>query len=463
MARSLWLQEALAADAGTACPPLAGAQRADVCIVGAGFAGLWTALRLKQLDPACDVVLIDADIVGGGASGRNGGFVLNWWAKLEGLVAGYGESRGLRLASAADESVREIGEFVARHGIECEWTQQGWLWVATAAAQIGSWEPAVEACERRGIDAFERLSPEQLHERIGEPTHLAGVHERRSATVQPAALARGLRRVALERGVRIHEGTPMTHLDRRTPPTVRTPAGAITADAVVLTLGGWCAEAIPELRRSVVPVSSEVVASEPVPDLLAAMHWVGGEAIADARLLVHYYRTTRSGRVVFGKGGGGLAFHGRVGRGFDHHPRRSAEAARRMRELLPTLAGARLTNAWSGPVDRSVSGSPFFGRLGDGVSYVAGFSGNGVGPSHLAGKVLASMALRRDDEWSGCGLVGGRQPGFPPEPIRYAGGRVVREAVRRVERAQDTDRDPGRAARILAGFAPGGFAAARKD
>jgi glycine/D-amino acid oxidase-like deaminating enzyme len=462
MQRSLWLEEALAADPGDPCPPLRGAHRADVCIVGGGFAGLWTALRLKELEPACDVVLLDADIVGGGASGRNGGFVLGWWAKLAGLVHRLGEDEGMRLARVAGQAVAEIAEFTETNGIDCHLVQRGWLWVASSPAQIGDWEPAVQAAERRGVDVYLQLTPDELHERIAEPTHLAGVLSRPEATVQPALLARGLRRVALERGVRIHERTRMTDLDRRRPPTVRTLEGAITADAVVLTLGAWSA-AIPELRRAIVPLASDVVATAPAPELLEQINWTGGEAISDARLLVHYYRTTRDRRVVFGKAGGGLAFHGRIGPSFDHSEARAALTARHLHALLPALAKAPITHAWSGPVDRSATGSPLFGRLGESISYAAGFSGNGVGPSLLAGRVMASLSLRRNDEWSRSGLVSNRHPLFPPEPARYVGGRIVREAVRRKERAEDAGAAPSRVAAALARLAPAGFAQAEEE
>jgi putative aminophosphonate oxidoreductase len=455
--RSLWLREALAADGEADTEPARGAGRADVAIVGGGYTGLWTALELKQREPGLDVVILEADICGGGASGRNGGFVLSWWPKLETLIELFGEREGVRLAWASDEAVTAVGAFCDEHGVDAHYVHSGWLWVATSQVQAGAWEGAVRTCEEHGIAAFERMEPEQVRARGGTPTYVGGVFEPNAATVQPALLARGLRRLALARGVRIHEHSPMIGLDRRAPAVVRTPESAISADAVVIATNAWAAR-MRELRRLIVPLGSDVAATEPIPDRLAEIGWTGGEAISDSHLMVNYYRTTRDGRIAWGKGGGRLAAAGRV-RPFDIDRRYTAQAARRMRSIYPMLADVPIAAEWSGWVDRSVNGLPVFGRLpGEGrVLYGIGFSGNGVGPTHLAGRILASLARGVEDEWSTCGLVADRHGKFPPEPARYAGSVAVRAAVARKERADDAGRAPDPVSRWLAGFAPSGY------
>jgi putative aminophosphonate oxidoreductase len=455
--RSLWLEEALAVEDGGPAPALAGSQEADVCIVGGGYTGLWTALRIKELDPGCDVAIVEADICGGGASGRNGGFLTTWWSKLGTLIKACGEDEGLRIARASEEAVDSIEAFCAEHGIDAHFRRGGWLWVATAPAQVGMWESAIAECERHGVHEFVRLTPGELHEHIDQPTHLAGAFEPRTATVHPAHLVRGLRRVALERGVRIYESSPMLNLRRSGPPRVRTPDGEMTAGTVALALNAWSA-AIPELSRAIVPVTSDLVATAPDHALLERMRWTRAEAIADARLMVHYYQATRDGRIVFGKGGGTLAYRARIGDGFNHDAGRTAWVTEHMHKILPATVGAAITHSWAGPVARTDDGLPIFGRLSDDVVHGGGYSGNGVGPSWVGGRILASLALRRDDEWSNAGLV--REPGraFPPEPVRYLGGRVVREAVRKMEEAEDRGDAPGRLVKYVAGFAPAGYA-----
>ncbi len=423
---------------------------ADVCIVGGGYSGLWTALRVLELEPAAGVVVLEARRCGWAASGRNGGFALSWWPKLPTLRKRAGEQEAVRLARASERAIGEIGEFCAREGAEAGFRQGGWLWTAGSDAQMGAWDAAIEAGA-----PLEAVAADELRARTGSPWLRGGVVEPAAATVQPALLARGLRRVALERGVRLFEGSPMVGLDRDAG-LVSTPGGSVRAGAVVLAANAWLA-GLPELRRSIAVVSSDVVASAPLPDALRESGWTRGEAISDSRLMVRYWRTTADGRVVLGRGGSALAYGAR----FDFHDPggRAAAVASELRQIVPAVGAAAITHTWGGAVDRSVDGLPFFGSLPSRarVVYGAGFSGNGVAPSLIGGRVLASLALGRDDEWSGCGLARGVPGGrFPPEPVRWAGGQLVRRAVARKERVETAGGRAGWLARGLAGLAPKG-------
>jgi putative aminophosphonate oxidoreductase len=456
--RALWLEEALAAEGGGDATPLQGTVRADVCLVGGGYTGLWTAIHLKRHDPSLDVAVVEADVCGGGASGRNGGFVLSWWAKFSKLRSLCGTDEALRLARASAAAVDDIGDFCRTEGIDAHYRRDGWLWAATSAAQHGAWDSTVAELAALGERPFEPLAPAEVARRAGSATHTAGVFEPTAATVQPALLARGLRRVALARGVRIFERSPMTHLVRSRPPVVRTAAGEVVADRVVLALNAWAAR-LPELRRALVVIASDVVATAPIPRRLEEIGWRDGLAVSDSRLLVNYYRTTLDGRVVFGLGGGALAFGGRVGSAFQGASPRSEDVATSFRALYPVLADAPMSHSWTGPIDRSLNGLPAFNHLAGrrDIAYGVGFSGNGVGPSLIGGRILASLTLGIDDEWAAAGLVGDPHGSFPPEPVRYLGGRVVRRAVARKERRETAGRRPDRATLFLAGFAPAGL------
>jgi glycine/D-amino acid oxidase-like deaminating enzyme len=455
--RSLWLQEALAAETDTEGRELSGPLEADVCIVGGGYTGLWTALRLRELEPGVRVVLVEADICGGGPSGRNGGFTLSWWAKLETLVKRTGKEEAARLARVSERAVGEVEEFCAREGIDAHFHRGGWLWTATSPAQADSWLGAVAAAAEVGAEPYRLLSGEEVRERTGSPVHLGAAFEANAAILHPAFLARGLRRVALERGVQIFERTPLLELDRDRG-VVRTRAGSVRAGAIVLATGSWLA-GLREIRRALVPVSSDMVATEPIPERLAEAGWTGGEAVSNCRLMVHYYRTTRDGRIAFGRGGGRVAFAGRVDGAFDHNERQTRDLSEELPRLVPFARGVPLTHSWGGPIDRTTDGLPFFGRLQGRarVVYGVGFSGNGCGPCLTAGKILASSALGRDDEWAGCGLNRGVPGRFPPEPVRYVGGLLVREAVRRKETREDDAKSVDPLTRRLAALAPAGF------
>jgi len=438
-------------------PALEGSHHAEICIVGGGFTGLWTALRIKQLEPDREVVLVEADVCGSGASGRNGGFVLTFWHHFASLQRICGNAEALRLARASTDVIGEIGGFCEEHGIHAHYRPEGWMWTATNATQLGAWDSTLAALEHLGEHPFERLEPEQVVARTGSPAHLAGVFEPVSATVQPARLARGLVRVARERGVTVHEGSPVVALGRDTPLAVRTRAGTITADRVVVTMGSWTAQ-MRELRNAFVVVASDVALSNPIAEERRSEGWPGGMAISDSRLMVHYYRATADGRIAFGKGGGRLAFGARIGDSLQGRSPVESDLVTRMLSIWPAVASAGLDCSWAGPVDRTVDGLPFFHAVGrPDLIAGAGFSGNGVGPSVLAGKVLASMALGREDEWSQCGLARRPPSGMPPEPLRFLGGTIVRGAVGRKEGAQDAGRAPSKLDLALARLAPSGL------
>ncbi len=444
-------------DAAPEAPQLSGEETADICIVGGGYTGLWTALRINELEPSARVIVLDAVLAGSGASGRNGGFAMTFWHHFLALERACGQAEALRLARTSAEAVSSIGDFCREHGIDSGFRADGWLWTATNRAQIGAWAKTVEALERSGETPFAPLAPAEVAARAGSERHLAGVFEAGAATVQPAVLARGLRRVALERGIEIFERSPMVGLERTPVLGVRTPHGRVRARGVVIAMNAWAAS-LKELRGRFVTIASDVVLTEPAPDRLEAAGLRNGISISDSRLMVHYYRPTSDGRLAFGKGGGNLAYGSRVGESFNGPSPRAAAVAAHMYELEPALAGVPLAASWVGPIDRSIDGLPFFTTLGR-PDLIAGlgFSGNGVGPSVLGGRILASMALEREDQWSRCGLVRPPPRGLPPEPLRYLGGRIVRAAVARRERAEDAGRNPTWIDRRLTALAPPGL------
>jgi glycine/D-amino acid oxidase-like deaminating enzyme len=454
---SLWLRQALAGEpAGT--PPGDLPTRADVCIVGGGFTGLWTAIQIKLAEPAAEVAVLDAGICGGAASGRNGGFVMTAWSKFGTLRKLCGDADALHYARAVDAAVGEIGDFCAEHGIDAEFHRAGWLWAATNRSQVGAWDATLAALAAAGERPYQRLSAAEAERISGSPVHLAGVFEPGAATVHPAKLARGLRRVALGLGVRIAEHTPVLGMDGGRPLRVRTPRGPLCADTVVLAISAWAAE-LPEVRRSLLVLASDVVATDPIPERLSGLGLATGISISDSRRLVHYYRTTEDGRMVFGKGGGTLARGARIGAEFDHDAPRSEEALAHLHRTYPMLRDVPAPQRWRGAVDYTVTGLPFIGPLpgAHGVLAGVGFSGNGVGPSYVAGRALAEMALGRDVSAVPEALRRPSRQGLPPEPLRRAGGTLVRAAVARKEAAEDAGRRPGRATLALAALDPTSF------
>jgi putative aminophosphonate oxidoreductase len=457
--RSWWLSEAGSGDGHEPerQTPLQGDQRAEVCIVGGGFTGLWTALRIKEQAPQTDVAIVEADICGGGPSGRNGGFALSFWHHFAALEHACGSVEALRLAHASCDAIDEIGSFCEQHRIDAQYRPDGWFWTATNASQVGAWASTIEAIGSHGEQPFAAVDPAELVSATGSSSHIAGVFERTAATVQPALLARGLMRVAQERGVKVFEGSPMVALQRSTPLVVRTASGQLTADRVVLAINAWSGQ-VRELRRAFVVVSSDIAITEPAGEGLSGSGWRDGACISDSRLMVNYYRTTPDGRIALGKGGGRLAYGTQIGSSFTGASPIETELAARLRLLYPFTANVPIAASWTGPIDRTVDGLPFFVALGrPDLVCGAGYSGNGVAPSVLGGRILASLALGLDDEWARCGLVRRPPRGMPGEPARYIGGNIVRNAVGRKERAEDDGRPVAALDRALAGLAPAGL------
>lgn len=430
--RSFWLEElSLAPD----LPALNGSHHSDIAILGGGYVGLWTALRIKEFEPDCDVVVLEQDICGGGASGRNGGFVLSWAPKISSLTRLFGPEDAVRLCSHSVAAIEEIRIFCEEHDIDADFRRGGWMWTATSNAQMGAWDKLISNCERIGLRAFERIESSEVVRRTGSDAHRAGVFEATAAIVQPAALARGLRRVALECGVRIYENTKVLYFGRDRPVVVKTKDGEITSDKLVIATNAWAA-GIRELARAIAVISSDMVVTAPVPDKIRNMGWESDLSITDSQTMVDYYRLTRDGRVAFGKGGWTIAYGGNIGENFDRHSKRASEVVADLHRYYPALREVEITHDWSGPIDRTPDSLPLLGYLGgrEHIVYGIGWSGNGVGPSVIGGKVLASMSLGRKDDWGTYPLIGRTADVFPPEPIKYIGAHIVRAAVASQER-----------------------------
>ena len=343
--RSLWLEEALS-PGETPAPPLEGAARADVAIMGGGYAGLWTAIRIKQREPSCDVVVLEQDICGGGASGRNGGFAISWWAKLGTLVQLCGAEGALALARACEEAVDEIGAFCGEHGIDAQYHRGGHLWTTTSQAQSGAWDGVMATCRELGVMPFEEWTTEETVRRSGTDRHLAGLFEPSAAVVQPARLVRGLRRVALELGVRIHEGTRVTKLDRRSPAVLHTAGGVVTADRVVIATNAWAvglARAAHAPRRHLERHRRDRARSRPGWRRSAGRGTSASATRADDPLLPPH----DDGR-MFGKGGWGIALGDRIGPRFDRDEGRARQVAHSLHELYPMLADVPISTDWCG-------------------------------------------------------------------------------------------------------------------
>src|SRR5688572_26771616 len=445
--RSWWLEEALAHRPIEVAPPLAGDIDVDVAIVGGGYTGLWTALALREREPELRVALLEAREIGEGPSGRNGGFLHGYWSSLPILRRVLGDGAALQLAHASARIVPEVRAFCVRRGEDVWLREGGLLEVSAGESEDAGVQRAIQAVRELGVDEeAELLDAAQVRHRCDSPRFRGGIVFRDGATVQPARLVLGLKRAAIDTGVELHERTPVTAVE---PGRLETPGGIVRARELVLALNVWGTSW--PLGGHQTNFGSAIVLTEPVPELLEEIGWTGGEAIIDGRTFLHYFRTTPDGRVLMGSGSGRLGLGDHVGQAILDDLPAQARAERGLRELLPALASAPIAARWSGPIDVSADKLPRFSTVpGTRIHYGAGYSGNGVGPSWLGGQILASLVLGAQDEWSSLPLVHRRTRRLPPEPFRYAGGKVVRWGTLAVEQALEDGRRPPAAARAAA-------------
>jgi glycine/D-amino acid oxidase-like deaminating enzyme len=435
-------------------PALTGHVEADVLVVGGGYTGMWTAWYARQLEPEAQVVLLEAEpVCGRGPSGRNGGFCNAMWFSLATMRGRWGDAPALATARAAQDAVERIGAFCEEQEVDAWFRPAGYVQVSTAPAHDGTWMRAVEACRDLGVsEMLQPLSEAEVAERCKSPAFRAGAVSPTSATVQPARLALGLREKLLAAGVEIYESSPVRSFHETGDGVeARSASGSVRAARGVLAIGSAAKGRRGPLRGRLTVASSHIVLTEPVPDLLAQIGWTGGDCITDARALLHYFRTTPDGRIAFGWGGGRIAMGARTKGRAEIDPAVVAAATEDLYDYFPALRGRRITHAWGGPIDASPTHLPAVQTLAHARAWVAaGYTGNGVGPSNMLGRTLASLALGRDDEDTKLAFVDTGVPRLPPEPFHWVGGEAIRLAILKKEEAELADHRPGPIASAVA-------------
>jgi len=440
-AHGYWLEEAGGVQPA---PELVGERDADVVVVGGGYTGMWAAWQVKVLEPEARVVLLEAGVCGQGPSGRNGGFCNVMWFSLPNMRRRWGDEGALAVARASAEAVTEVESFCREQQVDAWFRRGGYLQVSTAPAHDGIWDEALATCQRLGEDeAIRPLGAAEVAARCASPAFRGGAFYPDAATVQPARLALGLRERLRAAGVEVYEGSPVRSL-KAEPGDVEacTTGGTARAGKAIVAIGGAAKAPRGPLRDSLTVTSSHIVLTEPVPDVLEQIGWTGGECITDSRALIDYFRTTPDGRIAFGWGGGRIAMGARLRGRAELDPEVVAGAATHLREYFPALEGRRLTHAWGGPVDVSPTHLPAIVPRGDRTFVAAGYTGNGVGPSHMVGRALASLALDRRDAHSRLPIVDPSPQRVPPEPFHWLGGETIRRALMRKEEAELAGRDP---------------------
>lgn len=367
-------------------PALAGVERADVCILGAGITGLSTAIELAEA--GYRVIVLEAERIGWGASGRSGGqAIFGYGCDQSKIAALIGKEDSRRLFDWSLEGVRLIRERCAKYAIDCDWrdTHAHVPIKPRQVVELKLWQQ--DLAENYGYDVqwWER---DQLRAQLASDRYLGALVDPNSGHLHPLKYTQGLARAALSLGVRIFEGSKVTALVRGDKPVLQTAAGAVHCDFAVLAGNAYVRGIAPELDSKIMPVGTYIGATESLgPERASAL--IGNDmAVADINWALDYFRLSADHRLLFG---------GRASYSTLPPPNLSGTMRRRMTRVFPQLAGVRFEYVWGGYVDISLNRAPHWGRLGGNVYFAQGFSGHGIAATGLAGRLMAE-AIRGQSE-----------------------------------------------------------------
>jgi glycine/D-amino acid oxidase-like deaminating enzyme len=462
-------------------PPLLGRRDTDLAIIGAGFTGLWTAIFLKVLDPGRDVVVLEQGIAAYGASGRNAGMLGEAIDHSHQLaITHFGRDEAARLARLGVDNLAGMLRFLEERGIDCDLERTGQMHVALSASQADELREAAAVARRLGLTHYELLDGEAARAELDCHRYQAGLINPHCCTLDPVKLVEGLKREAARAGVAFHERTRVTALEiepggvhLRTehvpgPPgpatrmeatgvaaarlqaaaarvraaAARTRAvaapgarGELVARRAILATSAYTHLIFPRLASRFIPLYDYILVSEPLTgERLARLGWRRRRSVADVRTFFKYYRLTADNRILWGTSEAAYYAGNRVDPGCDHSDRHYADLRDSFRRHFPALADVEFPYAWGGAICSTTRFTPFFGAAEKGrVLYGLGYTGHGLGTTHLAGQILAHMALSRRSPLLDLVLVRRKPFPYPPEPLRSVAVRAVTRALRRVD------------------------------
>ncbi len=402
-------------------PPLTQSTSADLVIVGGGLTGLWTAICAKDQDPSRDVLLLEAEDVAFGASGRNGGFISA--SLTHGLAHGEAiwPDEMPSLLRQGRENLDAIVAFVQAEGIDADLRIVGKTAVALTPHAVADLIPMRDLHQRWGEDVA-LLDADEVRADVHSPTYLGGLRVRSgSGLMDPARLTWGLKRTAQRRGVRIHEHTPALHLSRSGGGiSVRTPLGEVRARQAVLATNGYR----PLLRRlsmRILPIFDHVLVTEPLSTAqLDSIGWHESQGMTDLGNQFHYYRRTPDDRILWG--GYDAIYHrgNRTDPVLEDRAESHALLARQFFATFPQLEGLRFSHKWAGIIDSTSRFTPAIGTALDGrVAYSVGYTGLGTALSRFGALTMLDLLAGRRTERTNLRIVRRKPVPFPPEPLRY--------------------------------------------
>ena len=423
---SYWLESC--GDDLTPREPLRASTDVDVAILGAGYSGLWTAYYLLREDPSLNIAIVEKDIAGFGASGRNGGWCSGGFPVSLGEIARrFGGDAANQIHHEMTTTVDEVGDIAETEGIDCDYEKGGALRLARGPHQLEGIRKSYNALVSRGIgDGYRMLGEAETQARVAVRGAIASMFNPHCATIHPGKLVRGLARVVERRGARIYEQTAATGFTTGKRPILHTAAGDLRADIVVLCGESYLSQ-LDQLSRQLIPIYSLIVLTEPLDDdQWEEIGWVGRECIGSSKYVVDYLSKTADGRILFGGRGAPYHFGSSIQDEFDRHEPTHEMLRQATMEWFRPVREDQFSHAWGGPlgVPRDWMPTMSYNRA-SGIATARGYTGQGVATTNLSGRVLADLVLDRKSDLRALPTVGHRSPNWEPEPLRYAGVRFI--------------------------------------
>ncbi|MBW2461676.1 MAG: FAD-dependent oxidoreductase [Deltaproteobacteria bacterium] len=415
-------------------PPVEGEVEVDVAVIGGGYTGLSTAFHLRQADPSLDVLVLEQETVGFGASGRNAGFGMT----LFGLTLAmtkllHGRDAAVAAHHYMEKSVDYLWQMIQEHDLDCDAERSGFLRAATTPKYAKRIQHEVELAQKLGLEGIEWIDAAAMRSRADSKHFLGAWWEPRCVLLNPAKLAWELKRIAEAAGARIAEETPVSEIKREKKGghyVITTPAGTVRARKIAIATNAFQTH-FGGMQRKQIPVYTDIVLSEPLGDKLHQIGWKGREGIEDARNLIHYFRLTADDRLLMGGGNVRLSYGSNISPERDRDQNAAAHLQNFARQLFPVLEDVEFTHNWGGPVSVTVDMCPALGYVGKDKSavYSYGCIGHGVSMTQYNGWALADLLLEKETERTEPFFVNGWTPPWPVEPFRMVLAAGIRGAL----------------------------------
>ena len=417
-------------------PRLDGSADVDVAVLGAGFTGLWTAYYLLERDPSLKIGILEREVAGFGASGRNGGWCYPGFPVSLGTIRDkYGAETARTVAHAMHETVDEIHRVLEREGIDAQWQEGGVLRFARGKHQLPSVVASHDEMEALGLgEYYQLLDADETRRRVNVTDVQGAVYMPHGASVHPGRMVRGLARAVERKGATIWEQTPVVDWETGRHPRFLTPYGEVRAKTLVLAGEAYLTE-LPKLRRAMIPLYSLIILTEPLaPELWEQIGWRNRELVSSSRYSVDYLNRTADGRILFGGRGAPYRWGSQITDALDRHEPTHQMLRQLMLQWFPMLRDTRVTHAWGGPLGMPRDWMPTTSYdAAAGVARAGAYTGSGVSTTNLFGRILADLITGAVTPLTRFPTVNHQSPRWEPEPFRFLGIRYVQEGFRRID------------------------------